>query len=639
MINNNMTIKIGGEAGQGTDTSGAGFVRALVRAGLHIFANSDFMSRIRGGYNFYQLRVSDKPVYAPDNVTHLLLAFSQEAINQHLNEIVPGGAIVHDQAIKVDPATLTEHNIHSFAFPFEAKALEIGRAAGMDPKHAKLMANTAALGATAAITGFPFESIAAVISQNFGKKKGSAIAEANWTMARWAFDEAAQYAAQFEWKLVPPANGVNRMILNGNQAIALGAIAAGCKFVSAYPMTPATSIIEFMTAQSKRFNLVTKQTEDETAAILYAIGANQIGVRAMTATSGGGFSLMVEALGMAGMTETPLVVVDSQRPGPSTGMPTRTGQGDLLFLLHASQDEFPRIVIAPGGVEACYADTARAFNLAGKYQCPVLLLTDAFQAFASRSVGVAELPFEEFKVERGKTLTEAELAQLQPGEYKRYALTADGISPRAIPGHPNAVYTSTSDEHTEFGRIEDEDPANRIAQHEKRMRKIEAMKKEMRMPEWYGPQGAAITLMGWGATRYTIREAVDLLNMRGIKANALHFTDIYPLDEARLEKELDKAQYLIDVEGNYTAQLAQVVRVYTGRAVHDKVLKYDGRPFTGAEIADAVTKIAKGKTKANKKTAKANAKAAKGNTRIERRNGHGERVRVTRRIARRKVMA
>ncbi|MCI0476804.1 MAG: hypothetical protein L0Y55_11195, partial [Anaerolineales bacterium] len=238
-------------------------------------------------------------------------------------------------------------------------------------------------------------------------------------------------------------------------------------------------------------------------------------------------------------------------------------------------------------------ETARAFNLAEKYQCPVLILTDAFQAFAARSVGVEELPFEKFQIERGKTLTDAELDQLKPGEYKRYALTDDGISPRAIPGHPNAVYTSSSDEHTESGRIEDEDAANRVAQHSKRMRKIETMKREMRMPEWYGPADAPLTLMGWGSTRYVIREAINLLNARGVKANALHFTDIYPLDEARLEKELAKAKRLIDVEGNYTAQLAQVVRVYTGRAPDDKILKYDGRPFTGAEIADAVAKIAK----------------------------------------------
>ncbi|MBM3129021.1 MAG: 2-oxoacid:acceptor oxidoreductase subunit alpha [Chloroflexi bacterium] len=590
MITNNLTIRIGGEAGQGMDTSGAGFARALVRSGLHIFANSDFMSRIRGGYNFYQLRVSDKPIYAPHDAAHLLLAFNQDALTQSLNDLAPGGAIIHDASIQFDPGA---RNVKAFAFPFEAKALEIGRAAGMDPKRAKLMANTAALGATAALTSFPFERIADVIAQNFGKKKGSAIAEANLTMARWAYDDALQSADQFAWKIAPPADPTNRMILNGNQAIGLGAIAAGCKLIAAYPMTPATSIIEFMTAQAKRFNLVTKQTEDEIAAILYAIGANQVGVRAMCATSGGGFSLMVEALGMAGMTETPLVVVDSQRPGPSTGMPTRTGQGDLLFVMHASQDEFPRIVLAPGGVESCYADTARAFNLAEKYQCPVLILTDAFQAFAARSVGVEELPFEKFRIERGKTLTDAQLDQFKPGEYKRYALTDDGISPRAIPGHPNAVYTSTSDEHTEFGRIKDEDAANRVAQHSKRMRKLETIKREMRMPEWYGPADASITLMGWGSTRYVIREAVDLLNARGVRANALHFTDIYPLDEARLEEELNKAKRLIDVEGNYTAQLAQVVRVYTGRAVDDKILKYDGRPFTGAEIADAVPNIAR----------------------------------------------
>ncbi len=633
MIKNNMTIKIGGEAGQGMDTSGAGFARALVRAGLHVFVNQDFMSRIRGGYNFSQLRISDKPVYAPDNSVALVLAFNQQAADQHIDEIAPGGAIIHDASLKVDGARLAEKRVQSFAFPFEAKALEIGRPAGMDPKKAKLMLNTAALGVTAAVTEFPFERIAEIITQNFGKKKGSAIAEANLAIARWAFDEASQYAPQFQWKLAPTENPVNRMILNGNQSIGLGAIAAGCKFISAYPMTPATTIIEFMTAQSKRFNLVTKQTEDELAAILYAIGAAQAGVRAMTATSGGGFSLMVEALGMAGMTETPLVVVDSQRPGPSTGMPTRTGQGDLLFLLHASQDEFPRIVIAPGGVESCYADTARAFNLAEKYQCPVLILTEGYQAFASRSVGVEEMPFEDFVVDRGKLLTDAELDQLQPGEYKRYALTEDGISPRAIPGHPNAVYTSTSDEHTESGRIEDEDPANRIAQHEKRMRKIETMKKELRMPEWYGPKNAAVTLMGWGATRYAIREAVDILNAAGVKANALHFIDIYPLDEVRLEKELSKAQYLIDVEGNYTAQLAQVVRTYTGRAVDDKVLKYDGRPFTGAEIANAVKSRLKHATlRLVKPRADLKAKS-------NRRNGHGARKQVAKKVVRRKVKA
>lgn len=594
MIINNLTIRIGGEAGQGMDTSGAGFARALVRSGLHIFAHSDFMSRIRGGYNFYQLRISAQPIYAPDSAVHLLLAFSPDAITQSLNELAPGGAIIHDTALKVDTDALAARRIRSLAFPFEAKALEVGRGAGMDPKRAKLMTNTAALGATAAITRFPFERIAEVITQNFGKKKGTAIAEANMTMARWAFDEASKYADEFAWKLVPPTNGTNRMILTGNQALALGAIVAGCKLIAAYPMTPATSIIEFMTAQSKRFKLVTKQTEDEIAAILYAIGANQVGVRAMCATSGGGFSLMVEALGMAGMTETPLVVVDSQRPGPSTGMPTRTGQGDLLFVMHASQDEFPRIVIAPGGIEACYFETARAFNLAEKYQCPVLILTDGFQAFSTRSVGVDELPFEEFKIERGKTLTDAELDALQPGEYKRYALTDDGVSPRAIPGHPNAVYTSTSDEHTEYGRIEDEDAANRVAQHSKRMRKLETIKNEMRLPEWYGPADAPMTLMGWGSTRYVIRQAVDELNARGIVVNALHFTDIYPLDKARLTQELARARYLIDVEGNYTAQLAQVVRMYTGRAVDNQILKYDGRPFTSGEIVEAVSAMTKG---------------------------------------------
>ena len=637
MCENNMTIKIGGEAGQGMETSGAGFARALVRAGLFIFANQDFMSRIRGGYNFYQLRVSDKPVYAPHDDTHLVLAFNQQAADALSAEIVPGGAIIHDATIKVDADALASRNVKSFAFPFEAKALEIGKAAGMDPKHSKQMVNTAQLGVTSAVTGFPFENIAHVILQNFGKKKGSAIADANLAIAKWAHEEALKLVDAFAWKIVPPANPVNRMIINGNQAIGLGAIAGGCKFISAYPMTPGTTIIEFMTAQAKRFNLVTKQTEDELAAILFAIGASQAGVRSMTATSGGGFSLMVEVLGMAGMAENPLVVVDSQRPGPSTGMPTRTGQGDLLFLMHASQDDFPRAVIAPGGVESCYADTARAFNIAEKYQLPVLVLTEGFQAFASRSVGIEEMPFEQFQIERGKTLTYADLDKIEPGSYKRYALAPDGISPRAIPGHPNAVYTVTSDEHTEYGRIDDEDPHNRIQQHEKRMRKIETLKKEMRMPEWYGPKDATITLMGWGASRYAIREAVDILNAQGVKANALHFIDIYPLDEDKLSKELSKAKFLVDVEGNYTAQLAQIVRMYTGRAVDDKILKYDGRPFTGPQIAKTIQVRIKQKTIRTVKAMTKTIARASGNGHNGR-NGHGAK-RVVKKTTRSKVKA
>jgi len=584
MSTNQMTIKIGGEAGQGMESSGQGFMRALARGGLHLFANQDFMSRIRGGYNFFQLRISAQPVYAPEDTLHLLLAFNQEAVDRHIHELVPGGAIIHDVGVKVDPAKIADRDLLSCALEFEKKALEIGRPAGMDPKHAKLMLNTAQIGAMTALTGYPFERIAEVIEQNFGRKRGSAVAQANLAIARWAYEEALKYADRYPWKLAPIPNAPRRMIVTGNQAIGMGAIAAGCKFISAYPMTPASTIIEFMSAHANRFGLVTKQTEDEIAAILFAIGANHAGVRAMTATSGGGFSLMVEALGMAGMTETPLVVVDAQRPGPSTGMPTRTGQGDLLFLLHASQDEFPRIVLAPGGVESCFAETARAFNLAEKYQVPVLILTEGYQAFAARTVDLAELPFESVEIERGKLLTDADLDRIKPGTYKRYALTEDGISPRALPGHPHAVFTVTSDEHTPEGWIEDEDADNRVQQMEKRMRKIEAAKQEMRMPEWYGPKNAPLTLMGWGATRYAIREAVDLLNRDGIRANALHFIDIYPLDEERLTREIAKAQVLVDVEGNYTAQLAQLLRVYTGRAVDAKILKYNGRPFSGEEI-------------------------------------------------------
>jgi 2-oxoglutarate ferredoxin oxidoreductase subunit alpha len=573
---NDITIKLAGEAGQGVESSGAGFTKALARGGLHVFGMPDYMSRIRGGHNFYVVRASERPLFAYTDPVHVLLAFNQEAIRQHKHEIVPGGGIIFDEGMRVDRDELAALDVRAFSVPL----VKIAEAHG-----SKIMQNTAAIGATAGLTGYDFDRIASVIEDNF-RRKGAPVVEANLRVAKEAYDYAAdRYAGDFAWKLKAIGNP-RRMVLNGNQAFCLGAVAAGCKFIAAYPMTPGTSILEWMTAKSKQLGIVTKHMEDEIGAICAAIGAAHAGVRAMTTTSGGGFSLMVEALGLAGMTETPLVIVEAQRGGPSTGLPTRTEQSDLEFVIHASHGEFPRIVLAPGTVEECFYEGARAFNLAEQYQTPVIFLTDLHLASCLRDVDVDALDFGKVEIDRGSLLSAEELDRVVDG-YRRHDYAPYGVSPRALPGHPNAVYVTTGDEHTEEGFIT-EDAEIRRKQMEKRMAKQDAAARTMRGPSWYGPTEADVTLMEWGSTHGAVREAVDMLNAEGLKVNALHFVDVWPMNEAAVSAELERARTLIAVEQNYTAQLANVVRQVTGRKVDGKILKYDGRPFSSNEIAARV---------------------------------------------------
>jgi len=527
------------------------------------------MSRIRGGHNFFQIKVSDRPLYSHTDEVHLLLALHSETIDRHKDEIAVGGGIVYDEDLTIDREYLKEKGVKLFPIPLLKIAEEAGK---------KIMANTAALGATAGITEYDFKYMASVIRDNF-IKKGQEVVDTNLEVARRAYDLGRErYAANFDFKL-EPVKAPARMVINGNHALCLGAVLGGCRFISAYPMTPATSILEWMSTHADRYGLVTKHTEDEIAAICMAIGANHAGVRAMTATSGGGFSLMVEALGLAGMTETPLVVVEVQRAGPSTGMPTRTEQGDLLFMIHASQGEFPRIVLAPGSVEECFYAGWRAFNLAEKYQCPVIILSDTFLANSLRTVERRDFNFETVELDRGELLTEEAVDQLSEG-YKRYAITDTGISPRAFPDHPNTVFVACSDEHTPDGHFEDEDPDNRIQMVEKRLRKMDAALEEMRAPTLYGPQQAEFTFVGWGSTYGPVREVVDQLNEGGNKANFLHFTDIWPLPEDKVSHLLEKTSHIICVESNSTGQFAKFLRTYTEKKIDHQILRYDGQPLS-----------------------------------------------------------
>ncbi|MBM4428976.1 MAG: 2-oxoacid:acceptor oxidoreductase subunit alpha [Chloroflexi bacterium] len=576
MTVNDLTLKIAGEAGQGVESTGRGFTKALVRGGLFVFGLQDYHSRIRGGHNFYQIRVADHDLHSHNERVHLLLPMNKVAVDEHLREIVPQGGVVYDPALEpegplqgeLDESALVARSVQAFPIPLLQIATEEGGS--------KVMANTAAIGAAAGLTGYDMEPISAVIRENFGKK-GQEVVTANLKVATAAYNFAAEkYAAAFPFKL-QRRDTAPRMLITGNEALALGAFMAGCQFVAGYPMTPGSPILEWFAAHSKEYGIVIKHAEDEIAAINMVIGAGHMGVRAMTPTSGGGFSLMVEALGLAGMVEVPIVVINVQRPGPATGHATRHEQGDLLFTLYAAQGEFLRVVLAPGTIEQCFEAGYRAFNLAERYQCPAIILSDAFLAHSPRALEQNALNLD-VPIDRGALLSEEQLDRLT-GRFKRFAVTETGVSPRAIPGHPQAVCAPSSDEHDEYGQI-CEDAAARIQQHGKRMQKLETARAEMKAPLRYGPPEADLTFLTWGSTIGPLQSAVEMLNQQGQSANIVQIMDIWPLPVGKVTTALQGAKKLISVEQNYGGQLATLVRAYTGIQVHGLINKYDGRPMS-----------------------------------------------------------
>ncbi|MBN2011756.1 2-oxoacid:acceptor oxidoreductase subunit alpha [candidate division KSB1 bacterium] len=581
MVTNNMTIIIGGDAGQGVESSGAGFCKALARGGLHVYSVQDNRSRIRGGHNFYTIRAQADPIRSWTEPVHLLVALTKESVEIHASKLVKGGAVICDSSLKVEAEPLEQAGIKLINVPLAQLAKDSGGS--------KVMSNTAALGALAGLTQFPMKYIQSVIHDNF-KKKGEKIIDINYKVAQAAYDYVVEhYGRSFEWNL-QAVDVEPRMVINGNHAIALGALVGGCNYTSAYPMTPGTSVFEWLTTHADEYGIVSKQMEDEISAICAGIGAAHVGARVIVPTSGGGFSLMVEALGFAGMIEAPIVIVNAQRPGPSTGFATRTEQSDLLFIIYASQGEFPRIVLAPGTTKQCFEAGARAMNLSEKYQTPVIILTDAYLANSFRTVNKSDIDFSSITIDRGEFLTDADLDKLTE-KYKRYLITESGISPRAIPGHPKAIFRTTSDEHNEIGEIvEEADIRNRM--HTKRMKKLELARQEMRAPDLYGPAQADVTLVCWGSTISEAHEAIHMLNSeKKDAANLLHFVDIWPFPVEKATPFLENAKKRVAVEGNYTAQLAQLIRAETGINMDATILKFDGRPFSPEYIINKLKEV------------------------------------------------
>lgn len=579
MINNNITWKVGGKAGEGVMSTGLMFSQSCSRGGLHVLDINEYPSLIKGGHNTLQVRAGSSKVYSHSIGVQVLVALNKETIYMHMDEMSKGGGIIYDSE-DGDIDRQGGNNVRLYPIPFKTLIEEIGVL--------PIMKNNVALGASIALIDYDFDTLAGVIKSMF-KRKGDKIINDNINAARAGFDYVKNnFPDDFEYKL-EKSEGPDRMLLTGNDAISMGAIQAGCKFFAAYPMTPASSILHFMAANERRFNIVVKHTEDEISAVNMIVGAGFTGVRAMTATSGGGFCLMTEGYGLAGMIEVPIVIVNVMRPGPSTGMPTWTDQGDFKFILSASQGEFPRIVLVPGDVDECFFLTAEAFNIAEKYQNPVIVLSDKY--LSESHMTAEKFDLEKVTIDRGLYATPEELAASDDKRFfKRYSFADDGISPRTIPGMKNGMYTATSDEHDEEGVITEE-VDERIEMMQKRMKKEETLKKELPLPELVGTDDADVTIIAAGSTKGAIIDAMQMLENDGITANFLRIVYLSPFHDERVTSVIDSAKKTVVVENNFTGQLADIIREKTGRQIDEKVLKYDGRPFYPEEIYNAIKEM------------------------------------------------
>jgi len=559
-----ISIMIGGEAGQGIQTVGELLARVCRKAGLYLMAINDFESRIRGGHSFFQIRISDRPVNAPHHRINLLLSLDKKSYELHKKELLDDGIAMMEKS-----NSLSAKNV--LGIPF----LELAEKSG-----GKITSNTVAAGACLALLGAPVEIFREIVSETFAAK-GETVIGKNLEAALAGYEavKTFSYKYAFEWR-PDKSKGI---LSDGSRAIALGALAADCRFAAFYPMSPATGIMAHLASVANEFPLVVEQAEDEISAVNMIIGASFAGARAMTTTSGGGFCLMTEGLGLAGITETPVVIVNAQRPGPATGLATRTAQADLLFVINAAQGEFPRFVFAPGSPAEAFETTVRAFNLAEKYQVPAIILADQF---LNDSLFIVEKPFSvPDKIER---FIAFDTDIKNPSEYKRYAFTPSGISPRALPCAGSAIVMVSGNEHQEDGHTS-ESIETRIKMVDKRNVKLSGMLSEMNPPDTYFPE-SEILLAGWGSTRGAVREAVDMLRKDGVNAGCINFNDLWPFPADWVKKTLLTCKKFYAVEQNSTAQLGRLIKEQTALSYSGAVLKYDGRPFYPFEIADGIKK-------------------------------------------------
>ncbi|MEM3362112.1 MAG: 2-oxoacid:acceptor oxidoreductase subunit alpha [Candidatus Anstonellaceae archaeon] len=572
----NISILFGGEAGEGIATTGFLCAKLFQRSGLYVFAENDYPSLIRGGHNFVVVRANTQKIYSLDGKVDILVGFDRRSILQHICEMNKGGLVVFDQKFSSEVLEkIKTNNLIAVPLPLSEFAAKLG-----DP----IFINQISLGAVVKLLSLDFSLFEKILNELFAKK-GREVAEKNIQAAKMGYEYISNSAIEKIFSFILPQQKRSYYLLNGNDAVCLASVKAGVKLVAEYPMSPSSSILHWMAAHSREYNIVVKQTEDEIAAINYVLGAAYAGVRAMTATSGGGFSLMVEALGNAGIAEIPCVIVEVQRAGPSTGLPTYTDQADLLFTINASQGEFPRIVCMPGDPAEAFYETFNVWNMVELVQTPGIILLDKYLA---ESLYSTELKLDNLQLKRGLLQKDEDMENAK--DFLRHKITPSGISPRAIPGQKNGMHVASSYEHDESGYTS-EDPLNRVMQIDKRARKLEAINPQLYQPVFFGPATAPILIVSWGSTKGVILEALKHLNRENIPVRFMHIKYAVPFATETIKEALLSASKTIIFEGNSTAQMRQYIAQKTGIIIENVCLKYDARPFRVNQIVQEVKKV------------------------------------------------
>jgi 2-oxoglutarate ferredoxin oxidoreductase subunit alpha len=619
----------GGPQGSGVDTAANIFGRACGYGGLYVFGRREYHSNIKGLHSYFHLRMSKDEILANINDVDLLAAFDAETVVRHLTEVVPQGGIIVDSKEMtnkvLDIATLPpefkakmrefmqendvgetlkdwldyaqKRQVQVFPVPYLELLNQIGAKLGI-AQISKItrMINVLTIGISLALFKFDPELAEKAVRATFaGKGK---VADMNVTALNLAYEYAEQhFKDNFKRRLEKVSITEERVFLTGNQAVAMGKVLGGCRVQTYYPITPAADESEYLEAHEilktneEDESVLVIQTEDEIAAINSASGAALAGARAATSTSGPGFSLMVEGLSWAGNNEVPVVVTYYQRGAPATGLPTRNGQGDLRFAMHAGHGEFPRIILASGDIKECFYDAAKVFNLAEKYQTPTIHLMDKAMANCSQTFPVFD--YGKFKIDRGQLLTEKDV---EGKDYRRFQFTESGVSPRVPLGTKGALTWYTGDEHNETGHISEE-PFNRILMMEKRMKKLDLVEKETPLEDklaFFGDQTSENIVVSWGSPKGAIIEALNMLKEEGLSAGFVQVRMVVPFPTELMKKTLTGKKRIIDIEDNYLGQLGEVVKEKTGIAPNYHVLKYTGRPMTTTEIHGALKHILTG---------------------------------------------
>jgi len=582
MIVNSIEIMFGGQAGDGSLTTGDLIAGVLKKMGLEVYTYKDFPSRIRGGHTNYIIRAHERPNYGMADSVDCLVAFDLEAVQAHIDEMRPGGFIIFDNTSEQIPEDIRRSDINWYEVPLSKIAKE--------ELKAEIVRNTISLGVLGKLIGMNLDVMHADVAALW-KRKGDKVIEMNVGAVTAGEKYVEEHFADRPtgYSLKQGTDG-DRLLMMGNDAIAYGALVGGCRFMSGYPITPATDILEWMAKYLPEHGGVAIQAEDELSAINMALGAAFTGVRAMTATSGPGQSLMTEAIGLSGVLEIPVVIVECARAGPSTGMPTKTEQSNLNQLIFGGHGEIPKVVIAPGTVEESFYLAVLAFNLAEKYQLPVFVLTE--QALCQSKATLPLLEFDALQIDRGKLIfpgsNGSSNGKVTFGEYKRFAFTKDGVSPRVIPGVDGGMHLAAGSEHNDAGVIT-ENPKNRARMMEKRMQKLETMRPDLPKGNVLGDPKAEIAIIGWGANRGPIAEAQDRLAEQGTKTRFLQMRTLWPFPDDEVRDFIAGAKHVFVIENNFTGQLARLIRSVVGPLEHmHSVRKYNGRAFRPIEIIEPI---------------------------------------------------